>query len=98
MAAMSGLSTIGMILVAATVASGLFGSAWDRAAVATLAWIALGVQAWADYSRHGDLQNGYLVIQSVRSCVGSLRSPPWLRRERTEAPRAGIPRADSSSQ
>jgi len=50
-----------MLIIAATVVSGLFGSLLDRAVVATPAWRDLGVQAWADYSRHADLQNGLVV-------------------------------------
>jgi hypothetical protein len=49
------------LVVAATVVGGLFSSLLDRALVATPAWRQLGVQAWADYSRHADLASGYLV-------------------------------------
>ncbi|MGO9154271.1 hypothetical protein [Mycobacterium sp.] len=55
------LTPTGMLIIAATVVSGLFGSILDRALVATPAWRDLGVQAWADYSRHADLRNGYIV-------------------------------------
>ncbi len=55
------ISVTGMLILAATVVSGLFGSILDRALVATPAWRDLGVQAWADYSRHADLQAGYIV-------------------------------------
>ncbi|MGH3427080.1 MAG: hypothetical protein ACRD3Q_17305 [Terriglobales bacterium] len=49
------------LLVAATVVGGLFGSLLDRALVATPAWRHLGVQTWADYSRHADLGPGNVV-------------------------------------
>ena len=52
--------TFGLV-VAATVVGGLFGSLLDRALVATPAWRHLGVQAWADYSRHADLGSGKIV-------------------------------------
>jgi hypothetical protein len=52
--------TFGLV-VAATVVGGLFGSLLDRALVATPAWRQLGVQAWADYSRHADLSLGKIV-------------------------------------
>jgi hypothetical protein len=58
------ISLTGGLIVAATVAVGLFDSLLDRAFVATPAWRELGVQAWADYSRHADLHNG-LVVYSV---------------------------------
>jgi hypothetical protein len=57
----SRLTLTGRLIIAATVVSGLFGSILDRAVVATPAWRDLGVHAWADYSRHADLQNGYVV-------------------------------------
>jgi hypothetical protein len=49
------------LVVAATVVGGLFSSLLDRALVATPAWRQLGVQAWADYSRHADLGTGEIV-------------------------------------
>jgi hypothetical protein len=49
------------LVVAATMTGGLFGSLPDRALVATPAWRQLGVQAWADYSRHADLGTGNIV-------------------------------------
>lgn len=52
--------TLGLV-AAATVVGGLFGSLLDRAVVATPAWRHLGVQAWADYSRHADLGTGNIV-------------------------------------
>ncbi|WP_333894225.1 hypothetical protein [Mycolicibacterium gadium] len=52
--------TFGLV-VAATVVGGLFGSLLDRALVATPAWRHLGVQGWADYSRHADLGSGKIV-------------------------------------
>jgi hypothetical protein len=52
--------TFGLV-VAATVVGGMFSSLLDRALVATPAWRHLGVQAWADYSRHADLGGGKLV-------------------------------------
>jgi hypothetical protein len=52
--------TLGVV-VAATVIGGLFSSLLDRALVATPAWGQLGVQAWADYSRHADLGTGNVV-------------------------------------
>jgi hypothetical protein len=52
--------TLGLV-VAATVVGGLFSSLLDRALVATPAWRQLGVQAWADYSRHADLGTGEIV-------------------------------------
>jgi hypothetical protein len=52
--------TLGLV-VAATVVGGLFSSLLDRALVATPAWRELGVQAWADYSRHADLGIGDIV-------------------------------------
>ena len=58
------ISLAGGLIIAATVAVGLFGSLLDRAFVATPAWRQLGVQAWADYCRHADLHNG-LVVYSV---------------------------------
>jgi hypothetical protein len=58
------ISLTGALIIAATVVVGLFGSLLDRAVVATPAWRGLGVQAWADYSRHADLHNG-LVVYSV---------------------------------
>jgi hypothetical protein len=58
------ISLTGGLIIAATVVVGLFDSLLDRAFVATPAWHELGVQAWADYSRHADLHNG-LVVYSV---------------------------------
>jgi hypothetical protein len=55
----------GMLIIAATAASGLFGSVLDRALIATPAWRDLGVQAWADFSRRADLQNGYVVYPTA---------------------------------
>jgi hypothetical protein len=55
------ISLTGRLIIAATVVSGLFGSILDRALVATPAWRDLGVQAWADFSRHADLQTGLFV-------------------------------------
>ena len=55
------ISLAGGLIIAATVAVGLFGSLLDRAFVATPAWRQLGVQAWADYCRHADLHNGLWV-------------------------------------
>jgi hypothetical protein len=52
--------TLGLV-VAATVVGGLFSSLLDRGLVATPAWRHLGVQAWADYSRHADLGTGNIV-------------------------------------
>jgi hypothetical protein len=54
-------SVTGGLIIAATLVSGLFGSLMDRALVATPAWRDLGVQAWADYSRHADLGAGDIV-------------------------------------
>jgi hypothetical protein len=54
-------SITGGLLIAATVVTGLFGSQLDRGLVATPAWRDLGVQAWADYSRHADLKTGAIV-------------------------------------
>ncbi len=58
------IALTGGLIIAATVVVGLFGSLLDRASVATSAWRQVGVQAWADYSRHADLHNG-LVVYSV---------------------------------
>ena len=55
------ISVTGTLIIAATVVSGLFSFGLDRALVATDAWRHLGVQAWADYSRHADLENGLVV-------------------------------------
>jgi hypothetical protein len=55
------ISVTAMLIIAATVVSGLFSFGLDRALVATDAWRDLGVQAWAEYSRHADLQNGLVV-------------------------------------
>jgi len=55
------ISLTGRLIIAATVVAGLFGALLDRALVATPAWRDLDVRAWADYSRHADLQNGLLV-------------------------------------
>lgn len=55
------ISVTGMLIIAAAVVSGLFGSILDRALVATPAWRDLGVQAWADFSRHADLGAGLVV-------------------------------------
>ncbi|HET7665990.1 MAG TPA: hypothetical protein VFK56_07965 [Mycobacterium sp.] len=52
--------TLGLV-AAATVTGGLFGSLLDRALVGTPAWRLLGVQPWADYSRHADLGTGNIV-------------------------------------
>jgi hypothetical protein len=52
--------TFGLV-VAATVVGGIFSSLLDRALVATPAWRHLGVQAWADSSRHADLGGGKIV-------------------------------------
>jgi hypothetical protein len=49
------------LIFASVVVNGLFGSLLDRALVATPAWERLGVQAWADYSRHADLGTGNIV-------------------------------------
>ncbi|MGH7748647.1 MAG: hypothetical protein ACREQ5_28390, partial [Candidatus Dormibacteria bacterium] len=49
------------LLVGAVAATALFGSLLDRALVATPAWDRLGVQAWADFSRHADLGTGNVV-------------------------------------
>lgn len=51
----------GALIIAATVVAGLFGWELDRSLVATPAWRGLGVQAWADYSRHADLGTGIAV-------------------------------------
>ena len=51
----------GGLIIAATLVVGLFAPVLDRALVATPAWRELGVQAWADYSRHADLRNGLVV-------------------------------------
>jgi len=61
--------TLGLV-VAATVIGGLFSSLLDRALVATPAWRHLGVQAWADYSRHADLASGKIVYPIGESCYG----------------------------
>ncbi|MDQ2881747.1 MAG: hypothetical protein M3Y48_11115 [Actinomycetota bacterium] len=48
-------------VIASAVVGGLMGSLVDRSLIATPAWEQLGVQAWADYSRHADLGNGLIV-------------------------------------
>jgi hypothetical protein len=54
-------SLTGGLIVAAVLVIGLFASLLDRALVATPAWRELGVQAWADYSRHADLNHGMVI-------------------------------------
>lgn len=55
------ISVTGMLIIAATMVSGLFSFGLDRALVAADAWRHIGVLAWADYSRHPDLENGLVV-------------------------------------
>jgi len=55
------LSVTELLVLAAVVIGGLFGSLLDRSLVATPAWQRLGAAAWADYSRHADLGNGDIV-------------------------------------
>ncbi|MGH3546625.1 MAG: hypothetical protein ACRDQU_00565 [Pseudonocardiaceae bacterium] len=49
---MSRSSLIRGLIVASAVIDGLMGGIPDRALIATPTWTQLGVQAWADYSRH----------------------------------------------
>jgi hypothetical protein len=55
------LSLTELLMLAAVLFGGLFGSLLDRSLVATPAWRRLGVAAWAEYSRHADLGNGDIV-------------------------------------
>lgn len=57
---MTTTSTTRRLVLAATVVSGLSFSV-DRALVVTPAWLHLGVQAWANFSRHADLGTGDIV-------------------------------------
>jgi hypothetical protein len=87
------ISVTAMLIIAATVVVGLFGSLLDRAVVATPAWRDLGVQAWADYSRHADLHNG-LVVYSIGgiSCWVLVFAAALAYRLDRSAPRqAGLP-------
>jgi hypothetical protein len=86
------ISVTGMLIIAATVVSGLFGSILDRALVATPAWRDLGVQAWADYSRHADLQTGYFVypIGGIL-CWALVFAAAWAYRLDRSAPRQAGP-------
>jgi hypothetical protein len=87
------ISVTPMLIIAATVVVGLFGSLLDRAAVATPAWRDLGVQAWANYSRHADLHNG-LIVYSIGgiSCWALVFAAALAYRLDRSAPRqAGLP-------
>jgi hypothetical protein len=87
------ISVTAMLIIAATVVVGLFGSFLDRAVVATPAWRDLGVQAWTDYSRHADLHNG-LFVYSIGgiSCWALVFAAALAYRLDRSAPRqAGLP-------
>ncbi|MGE2815527.1 hypothetical protein ACQI5H_10320 [Mycobacterium heidelbergense] len=87
------ISVTPMLIIAATVVAGLFGSLLDRAVVATPAWRDLGVQAWANYSRHADLHNG-LIVYSIGgiSCWALVFAAALAYRLDRSAPRqAGLP-------
>ncbi len=83
----------GAVLVAATLAVGLFGSLLDRALVATPAWRNLGVRAWADYSRHADLDNGIIVysVGGILCCVLVFATVVVYRLDRSAPRQTGLP-------
>ena len=87
------ISVTGMMIIAATVVSGLFGSMLDRALVATPAWHDLGVRAWADFSRHADLQNGYIVypIGGILCWALVFAAALTYRLDRSAPRQAGLP-------
>jgi hypothetical protein len=63
--------TCGLITAAAVLDGLLAGSNVDRWFVQMPAWRALGVGAWAAYSRHGDLGNG-LFVYPLEAIGGAL--------------------------
>jgi hypothetical protein len=87
------LSLTGRLIIAAIVVVGLFGSFLDRALVATPAWRDLGVQAWADYSRHADLHNGLIVypIGAIPCWVLVFAAVLAYRLDRSAPQQAGVP-------
>lgn len=87
------MSITGGLIIAATLVSGLFGSLLDRALVATPAWRDLGVQAWADYSRHADLGAGDIVypIGGILSWALVLAAALAYRLDRSAPRQAGPP-------
>jgi hypothetical protein len=87
------ISLTGMLIIAAIMVVGLFGSFLDRALVATPAWRDLGVQAWADYSRHADLQNGLLVypISAILCWALVFAAALAYRLDRSAPQQAGVP-------
>jgi hypothetical protein len=87
------LSLTGRLIIAAIVVVGLFGSFLDRALVATPAWRNLGVQAWADYSRHADLRNGLVVypIGAALCWVLVFAAALAYRLDRSAPRQAGVP-------
>jgi hypothetical protein len=84
--------TLGLV-VSATVVGGLFSSLLDRALVATPAWRHLGVQAWADYSRHADLGTGNIVypIGGILLWALVFAAAVWHRLDRSAPRAAGLP-------
>ena len=81
------------LVVAATVVGGLFGSLLDRALVGTDAWRHLGVQVWADYSRHADLGTGNIVypVGGILWWALIFAAAVSQRLDRSTPPRAGLP-------
>jgi hypothetical protein len=81
------------LIIAATLAIGLFAPVLDRALVATPAWRELGLQAWADYSRHADLHNGLIVypVGGILCWVLVFAAALAYRFDRSAPRRAGLP-------
>ena len=80
-----------ILMIAATLLDGLLaGGNVDRLLVATPAWSRTGLAAWADFTRHADLENGMLIYPTMALggtvifvlaagtflyCTRSIRSP-----------------------
>ena len=82
------------LLVAAIVLSGLLASGnVDRAIVAMPAWQQVGAPAWAEFSRHADLANGFFLypIEAIGSFVLILAAIASLRLDRAAKGRVAPP-------
>jgi hypothetical protein len=63
--------TLGLLAVATILGGTLAGATADRLFVGQGAWRAVGVRAWAAYSRHADLGNGRFFYPPL-AIVGTL--------------------------
>ncbi len=86
-------TTRGLVFASAMFGGALLGTVVQRLVVDTPAWQVLGVQAWADYSRHADLGAGIIVypIEAIGWTILALAAGVSHRLDRRASRSSGLP-------